>query len=293
MAGPKLNIFARSRPSRTSIVTEPKGDDGVACARILRGCWQLGQMAYVAWQRRAQMQEQSNHSDIGAVLFWITFWITMVRYSKLVDQGSSSAREFKLRWRRGVRRCGFLMFRQYSSMEQSSSMRKECVFAAWLFAAMAAIYLGARLALHHGFAHGSYAGASNFSIRQLRRSCPFGAATLALADLLSSLLRSWAGHELIVKSQANGLGGKWKHIGETTRMAWPSGSLYQLTVTVKLMEELHHDPNHMVTISCVFFLDNPNLSSNLVISLLCLTRIGGVSRPQCRSGGRQWPVGRQ
>eukprot|EP00435_Cladocopium_sp_Y103_P006216 s946_g2.t1 len=75
-------------------------------------------------------------------------------FEKLLGVGptgvrSESAREFKLRWRRGVR----------------------------------------RLALHHGFGHGSHPAAANFSMVALRRSCPLGAATLALAELLSSLLR--------------------------------------------------------------------------------------------------------
>eukprot|EP00434_Breviolum_minutum_P034457 symbB.v1.2.030500.t1/scaffold3435.1/size56750/10 len=68
---------------------------------------------------------------------------------------TASSKNFKLRWRRGIR----------------------------------------RLAMRHGFAHGSLAAAAgNFSQQAFKRSCPLGAATLAAAELLSSLLRFFEFH---------------------------------------------------------------------------------------------------
>ena len=79
---------------------------------------------------------------------------------------SNSGKEFKLRWRRGVR----------------------------------------RLAMHHGFAHSTYPAANNFSHADLTRSCPLGDATLAAADMVSSLLRiskfEQAGQDAMVAREA-------------------------------------------------------------------------------------------
>ncbi|CAE7652888.1 unnamed protein product, partial [Symbiodinium microadriaticum] len=46
-----------------------------------------------------------------------------------------------------------------------------------------------RLALRHGFAHGTRPAAGNFSQVRLLRSCSLGAATLAVAELVTLALR--------------------------------------------------------------------------------------------------------